>query len=896
MAKKQERYKHYSVMATTAGAGALVSGSNSQDTAGTGNYVKKENFRRESDGEVRREGWDQLQIDETIVDQLNSENAPVRLLDQFESEGKNVIVAGAGDKLFRFREDTNQWVEIAKGLYNLDEFNYDAEQIFVANRYKLKARRWESIAIDGYIIFNNGVDLPLYYREDWPCAFPMYSIRERGIVRAGTITEFDGRLFVADVEYFDETIQYNFSYFMATASSPYKPPENFADYDVYTTTYRVPHTIEFSAWRLATDSKDARSAPHLFGQNYEAYAETVTYDGVAAEKYLTEIGVNYPMGGTELRPILYFTGFTVSNANGWYTQDDQNPDIYYNRGALGLAPNDWTLEKVGSKWVVRDNIAPVTDPYFEQADNSTPPNVGDWYRANDNGSGTINYTYDQTGVVVVSSYELDAQTSFNPYFDSSTLFQTAISTGVDTLSYDWSTVVIGDGIRAIITSSIGAVKTYDLEVTDIVSSVWNGTTQFSVRPLINGTSAGQPMPVTDGNYSLDSIEFILLKEPDILSSDTSISREAADSMSFPEDGTTISKMAKLSDKLIVHRQTGYLSISRGTGASPFFYEEKYRGERVADFRNTVINIDSQRQMFAGFNGVYTITPASVEPEPFGVFMNGPEFWRASSTDKIEFIYTCENNLTQEVHLNCLLSPNAGEYNWTTLSYDMIRGTLSEMDYSFSAMTSVFPTESLDSRKFIMACHVVEASSISGIPIHNPAKFFDSELITPAEAALTNTGPRLVQYGYGVLNGQPYRVFHRSGLDYDCTLTFGKSDFGDKFSEKKMRSYAIHMSDIFTYAAYSSSGYTEDNLTIGAPVASVKLSTYSTSQQTEIEEVTQALEDLSAEVMIPVFAQGNYYQDRIILNGHGRPFKILGRTFEVSGVRTRMASEAVTDAA
>ena len=52
-----------------------------------------------------------------------------------------------------------------------------------------------------------------------------------------------------------------------------------------------------------------------------------------------------------------------------------------------------------------------------------------------------------------------------------------------------------------------------------------------------------------------------------------------------------------------------------------------------------------------------------------------------------------------------------------------------------------------------------------------------------------------------------------------------------------------------------------------------------------------LDSLDTETMVPLFAQGNYYQDTIELKGRDNGFKILGRTFEVSGVRTRHTNQA-----
>jgi hypothetical protein len=71
--------------------GQLIAGSNSGDTAGASNYVEKVNFRRETDGEVRREGWEKLKLD-SYIDNLGT-NDPVRLVYQFLSDEEQVLQA-----------------------------------------------------------------------------------------------------------------------------------------------------------------------------------------------------------------------------------------------------------------------------------------------------------------------------------------------------------------------------------------------------------------------------------------------------------------------------------------------------------------------------------------------------------------------------------------------------------------------------------------------------------------------------------------------------------------------------------------------------------------------------------------------------------------------------------
>lgn len=787
---KQSRYKHYSLMVPD--GGNLIAGSNSQDTAGSTNYVEKINFRRETDGEVRREGWSNFNVGGTEVSKIDDSDAPIRMLHQFESEGKKVLVAACADKIYRFREDSDEWVLIAEGLFNLDEIGYSETKKATVEKYNLKPTRWEVVTIDGYCIMNNGIDLPLWYRDGWPCAFPLFSLRERGIVRVGTISEFDGRLFIADVEYFDETIENNFSYFMGAANFPYDIPEFFYDYDDYVTTYKVPHIIEFSSWRLADDQREARAAPNLFGQNYDAKVHAMSNGAIIT------LTLDYPLGGTR------------ETGSSGYESFTHNP--YY---------------------------------YFTDA-------------------------------------ELAA------------------------LDYSHSTFVAGDSIRMTVTDSLGVTKVYDADIVSVNSNWIMGKTFIVLQGAYNNTSDGVVTSTGDEqagstqNVAVgDRASFILLKEPDTFSSELEMARESSDSIAFPEDGSRILRMSKLGDKLMVYRQTGYLSISRGDKYTAFYYEERYKGERVADFRHTVINIDEQRQMFAGFNGVFVVSPASVEPVPFPQYMNGPEFWRLISNAEIEYVYSAENPMTQEILTTAPIGYEAEQtsliLDWGMIGYDLLQGTISQVDFAMTAMTALFPTDAIKSRRFIMGTHLcAKTINSDGTISHSPEKFIDSEDFTPAEGKTYFYGARIVRYGYGSseVDRGPYREFSRNGLDYPCTLKFGKADLNDKFSEKKMRSYALHMSDIFDYSTYVAGDYVEDNFTDTAVVANVKLSTFSTTQQTEVEEVEQELEDLSSEVMIPLFAQGNYFQDVITLTGVDQPFKILGRTIEVSGVRTKLTSEVI----
>ena len=93
---------------------------------------------------------------------------------------------------FEESSSSEGWTVIASGLHHIDE---DSDNII---------RRWECVEVSGYVIFNNGYDLPLAYRSDWSKAESLRGLRENGIASVGTIQSYDGRLVCADIMEIDE--------------------------------------------------------------------------------------------------------------------------------------------------------------------------------------------------------------------------------------------------------------------------------------------------------------------------------------------------------------------------------------------------------------------------------------------------------------------------------------------------------------------------------------------------------------------------------------------------------------------------------------------------------------------------------------------------------------------
>lgn len=71
--------------------------------------------------------------------------------------------------------------------------------IVIGSGFSLLGKRWETVSINGYMVFNNAVDLPVTYRVEELHVVPIYEMREQGIASVGTISALNGILMGADI-------------------------------------------------------------------------------------------------------------------------------------------------------------------------------------------------------------------------------------------------------------------------------------------------------------------------------------------------------------------------------------------------------------------------------------------------------------------------------------------------------------------------------------------------------------------------------------------------------------------------------------------------------------------------------------------------------------------------
>lgn len=162
--------------------GALVT-SSSLENIGAASYAAKTNWRRLSDREITREGDALFRPNAGLaqgVQALNSGSDVVGLWEAIRPNGERAVIAATQTTIYKYVHSTGTWSTIGSG-------------------YSVSGRRWQVESLDGYLIFNNTVDLPFTYRVEDANVSPIHELREIGVAAVGHIMVFNGFLICGDI-------------------------------------------------------------------------------------------------------------------------------------------------------------------------------------------------------------------------------------------------------------------------------------------------------------------------------------------------------------------------------------------------------------------------------------------------------------------------------------------------------------------------------------------------------------------------------------------------------------------------------------------------------------------------------------------------------------------------
>ena len=222
MARRRPNSSPHRPLRVRPSLGGKLMASESSDSVGAQNFVVNRDWRRVRDRYVRAEGYEYFWPNVTLplgsqpFPNAPSTTEPITLLVQaIEPNGKLAVVAGTPTKLYRYYALDN-------GAYAAGEGTpaaYDAPTgpdtpyfdnnpgvwLLIGSGFSPMAQRWECGNINGYLVLNNGVDLPMTYRVQDDRVYPIWEMRESGIASVGNITVFNTVLFCADVSQISAT-------------------------------------------------------------------------------------------------------------------------------------------------------------------------------------------------------------------------------------------------------------------------------------------------------------------------------------------------------------------------------------------------------------------------------------------------------------------------------------------------------------------------------------------------------------------------------------------------------------------------------------------------------------------------------------------------------------------
>jgi len=878
------------------------------------NYTQKINFRRETDGELRREGWELFAP--TGADDALKSDYPIRGIKQFTgSDGTPILLAIAGDTLYRLSSGDRRFsiigsqdelnpnpvaeyatvdgldspdetqITLDGQLYGLigdaerdvDWFDNDADDFTWSAIYTFKnhmdakeadgtyrdpfeggAYRWEFVEVRNHVIINNGVDLPVVYKSEWDYAVPLYGLRENGVISVGTISNYQDRLFCGDLTVIDLGYDDWFKYAV----------------DPYGSTY-----------------------PEL-GKDDDTLWVNGDVKSISINRYQYRV-----MYSAEGDPKLFNTGIIDSTTNAFIAEGGGLP------GKITIENGEYLFTPDYSRWAVGIDGSMLQE--YLGGGFASEEHVGLFITAPQAGEKLVDESYasgDIAGAI---------QTLVRNFPERALPF---VTTGGPTVNIDGNSYAsYGFAPAEIIDQLISNIST--------LSGIFfiKGATDSDPYKLVNkdGNSIKLLAPTgfeyddVDGNGN--TIEYTAVLRPYA----EQIKKPAA-VQEFVQDGSRILKMKPLADKLVVYRDSGFYFITQSnSNINPFAIDPRYQGGRIPDFRHTIIDLGGNQHMFMGNSGVYVINRSSTEPKPIEVFELGPQFWNIVPPEFAEFVYAVDNPVTREIFINCPLGykidsmgnrynelgeqSNIAALNWGVIAYDYINQTLSQIDQSFTACTTVrkpkYNRVGPEELWFLMGVH----QSWDAQSTYIGSDYRDDE----------SYGGVLCRYGYGPPargESEPYRIYHRLGAGYDSIIKSGLIDFGDSFSDKEVRSYVLELSSKY-----------------GVTPIKVKISTNVAPQGTEVIETMDGevdyviLNNIVDENMIPLYLRAPYLRDQIIVESekdhkgysefgyvrpktndkqnqyywqdeipvvYDNPVKLVGRTFEVSGVDSRSTTQTI----
>lgn len=634
-------------------AGGKLMSNISADSAGIFNYVVKRDWRRVLDREVRAEGYDYFWANTSIpLGQQPYPNFPVTtepitlIHECRQPNGNLAIVCGTPTTLYRYFALTDGSYYQGDGTpseYYLGSNYYNdspGEWIVIGSGFSPSAQRWEAEDLNGYAIFNNGVDLPVTYQVQDFQAFPIYELREAGIASVGNISVSNDLLLCGNIlqlgDLSENTVPLSSGQITATllagvvtASDSFFGPSSVGQILQFLqgtssiiTAYTSPTVV------TVADTTDTIST-----------GQTFTVQSPAPPTALTNLLSNISSGGIEA----YQIGATVPSATAGMTGGMVTASApSFNAGQVGdtiifgngIATNITAFIDASDVTVMdtTDTIAPGTTFIILDAGNAdfivtsslpifSAANIGGEITWPGGVTRTVTSFIDSQHVVVdsylavaSSPFTMTNPAAYGPYSDpnNTARIQYRLLNGIPGEPRRWAS----SGVGSISAGSNIFTLNYQMKsLQEIVGQqiiiLGAGVDGGNLTATLTSIDSGSQVLSLDTIASTTVVD-ALVQAFDAVGSLVSFT-------DLQDDGSAIVAMSDMLGYLIVYKDTA-IFIGQYIGATGnvfnFSANNEYRGEKGLYYRNTLIKVNSggtDFHLYAGRNSFYRFDMITQEP-------------------------------------------------------------------------------------------------------------------------------------------------------------------------------------------------------------------------------------------------------------------------------------------
>lgn len=706
--------------------------------------------------------------------------------------GKDAVIVGTAARLFRFFAlDNGEYYETTgddtpyfetSGSYTPYFEDNPGEWIVIGTGYSLNGNRWEAESIDGYSIFNNGVDLPMTYRIEESEVVPIYELRENGVAAVGTIKEYNGILMLGDVSQIQsDAMQELFqpvgvedsgsviasqSTTTITASSPIFEVGDIHRWVVFDSGESARITgftsgsvvIVETSQTVTNQAFKFRIKGAMVGSYYSG-SITATYNN-GTKKVTAASGTEIPVAGNVVRFTNGLSGVVAASPSPSATE-------FYTVSALGES-----ITSALPYWIIDES----TDYVFTSAwPIFTEDMVGETLLMDSGDSRTITEFINSTSVTVDSDFPIASDFFSVSKPDIYGRFDNAAF--IDRIQYRliWSMPNLPRRFAAVVRGSItaGSIR---LVLESQAFSFESGDTILVQGAGVSGGNLTANIVYIAGN------RFIMLDTPAV----TTMSGEFVQQLDsvgsivgyydLQDDSSAIVKMLPLAKALVVYKDTSiFIGGYTGLVATPFAFGDAIEVTNGGSlfYRNTLVDVNSQYHIYAGANSFWRFDLTNQLPqvfEPAELCKN--IFFDQATLAESENIWAANNSNTKEIYF---VFPSSSSDK--LLAFDYLSG-----EFTTSAM-------------------VINAGSMvrkpkSGITVGPSDKWF-----------VMAVGGTVVVYG---LANEPVdawdgeiAIFYRrysnpfttAKTGYDATQKSGLCHFGTNRNEKAVRCFTPILSSL-----------------------------------------------------------------------------------------------------